>query len=60
MNDTIVHAFAVAGFWACFISAAVVLGVGGAELLTKLDNAARGRTDPRERQHKSDINGLRL
>lgn len=53
MNDTIAHAFAVAGFWACFISAAAGLGIGGAELLTKLDNAARSRIDPRERKHKA-------
>jgi hypothetical protein len=47
MNDAIAHAFAVAGFWTCFVSAAVVLGIGGAELLTKLDNAARRQVDPR-------------
>jgi hypothetical protein len=60
MNDTIAHAFAIAGFWACFISAAAGLGVVGAELLTKLDNAVRGKIDPRERRHKSDTSGLRL
>ena len=43
MNDTIAHAFAVAGFWACFIGATAGLGIAGAELLTKLDNALRGK-----------------
>lgn len=60
MNDTIANAFAIAGFWTCFIAATAGLGVVGAELLTKLDNVVRGRLDPHRPEHESDINGLRL
>jgi hypothetical protein len=60
MNNTIADVFAIAGFWACFIGAAAGLGLVGAELLTKLDNAVRGRLGPHRPEHDSDMNGLRL
>lgn len=56
MNETIAHAFDVAAFWTCFVSAAGVLGIGGATLLNKLDDAIRS---PLEQKNKSALGSPR-
>jgi hypothetical protein len=63
MSESITNTFAFAGYLTCFLSAAVVLGLGGGKLLDKLDDAidnaaGRRRLDTQVRRHRSNTSDL--